>query len=164
MSCFSSSANFCQYGLLTKNRNLGYLSLARNVKIRLVAPSARVEASCSRLWRQQHVTVKLRPPPSRTVALTGQLDAWGRHGRVASLRLTFYITAEQFKSPSLTPPHPEGGWKSASPVGCCLMNICKNNRKCRTNHGLKRNIQCSSLNQGTNSALWVHWSLLNFIE
>ena len=26
---------------------------------------------------------KLRNPPSRTVALTGQLDAWGRRGRAA---------------------------------------------------------------------------------
>ena len=45
MSRFSSSANFCQYGLVTKNRNLRYLSLSRNVKIWSVAPSTRVEAS-----------------------------------------------------------------------------------------------------------------------
>ena len=42
---FHLKRQFCQYGLLTKNRNLGYLSLACNVKIRSVAPSTRVEAS-----------------------------------------------------------------------------------------------------------------------
>ena len=32
-ACFSPGADFCQYSLLTKNRNLEHLSLTRNVKI-----------------------------------------------------------------------------------------------------------------------------------